>query len=158
MIVHVKQYRKQENIDLLMSYVSQPVATNYLHIPGKTNLESAYETFVNKALVRVCPRSVSPSEELIKDEANGYTLALEGVSCRDHKGISAPLPPMNPDMQYIMPLEDCGAFALNVKGWKQFEHDPLTGSCVVYQEDCPEDKMFTGEANVYLPLKVAPMV
>lgn len=31
MIVHVMQYRKQDNIDLLMDYASQPAATNYLH-------------------------------------------------------------------------------------------------------------------------------
>ena len=53
---------------VIIDYASQPAANNYLHIDGKTNLEGAYSTFVNKALVSVCMRPRVTSAELAIDE------------------------------------------------------------------------------------------
>ena len=76
--------------------LQQPAANNYLHIDGKTNLEAAYETFINKVLVSVCPGSVSPSNELAMDEVRGFMLETEAVNGFGEQGVNAPMPPVRP--------------------------------------------------------------
>eukprot|EP00929_Paragymnodinium_shiwhaense_P099365 TRINITY_DN609_c0_g1_i1.p1 TRINITY_DN609_c0_g1~~TRINITY_DN609_c0_g1_i1.p1 ORF type:complete len:1079 (-),score=306.41 TRINITY_DN609_c0_g1_i1:261-3497(-) len=54
-IVHVQPFRKQEMVELLKGYASNPWRGNYLHIPGKEALKEGYESYATSVLSMLCP-------------------------------------------------------------------------------------------------------
>jgi len=61
MIAHVQASRKDDIVELLKGYASEPWSRNYRHIPGKKMLASAYESYVTSQLADLCPKLISPS-------------------------------------------------------------------------------------------------
>ena len=58
MIVQAKSFPKEENIELMKEYVSDPADVNYLHIGGKKVLKTSYNAYATELLIRSCPRTV----------------------------------------------------------------------------------------------------
>jgi hypothetical protein len=61
MVVHVKTFPEQHNMDILKGYVTEPAEVNYLHIGGKKALEESMDAFVTKLVVQACEDVQSPS-------------------------------------------------------------------------------------------------
>eukprot|EP00928_Gymnodinium_smaydae_P022583 TRINITY_DN18918_c0_g1_i1.p1 TRINITY_DN18918_c0_g1~~TRINITY_DN18918_c0_g1_i1.p1 ORF type:complete len:626 (-),score=188.30 TRINITY_DN18918_c0_g1_i1:89-1699(-) len=58
-MVHVKSFPKEDDVDLMRGFASEPVSAHYVHVPGKKKLREAYDAFATEVLVRLCPSAVS---------------------------------------------------------------------------------------------------
>jgi uncharacterized protein YegL len=144
-MVHVKEFRKPENVELLRGYASFPPETNYIHIPGKDNLKQAYPKFVTEVLARLCPRFESPSATQAADNARGFSLVREAQMCQDKGGISGGPSTMIPRAG----PEPCLKFAESVGDWKEFATDG-NATCVVFKKEC-SSYGDDAASNVYKP-------
>jgi len=133
MMVQIKAVQNEENADFLKSkIVSQPWDTNFMYIPGKKALKSAYDKFASEALVLACPEAESPSLIATANEAQGFVLKAAGMVC-----VGAPA-----DKSNQASPEACKAKAEGLN-WDTFAFKPDsfyegTGDCLVFTKPCSE--------------------
>ncbi len=56
-----QEFVVKDDVDLIKSYVSLPVESSYIHIPGKRALKREEAEYATKALVMTFPLAESPS-------------------------------------------------------------------------------------------------
>jgi len=67
----------QDETDAIHHWTSHPWQTNYEHIPGLLEAETAQAIYLQKVLVKFCPAAYSPSLQLKIDDTAGYTMIKE---------------------------------------------------------------------------------
>jgi hypothetical protein len=66
-----------ESLQLLKKWASQPWETNYERIPGLLALEHNKDMFAGKLVAKFCSKSMSPSQQLQKEEQESYMMIHE---------------------------------------------------------------------------------
>lgn len=135
MIVHVKEFPKKENIELLQNWVSEPVDVNYMYIPGKKYLKGAYEDEAKKLVVRSCPLAISPQKTMASDMNRGYMKVRVGEVCT-----------VKPIQQEEMKrLSWCfGDTRFAGADVRTFAFNEETGDCQIYSGTCEDYKPANG--------------
>merc|ERR1719436_1450744 len=82
---HDGPQRGEEN--LMLEFASKPEATNFVLIPGFADLAAQPDLFVQRVLVKICPKSHSPSREMYLVNDRGYMIIHEGGYPTDSCGV-----------------------------------------------------------------------
>merc|ERR1719327_768515 len=72
---------KGEELNLMKKWASSPWETNLVHVPGLEVLEADSAVFAQKALVKFCPKAISPSMTENEEMELGYMLVRENGLC-----------------------------------------------------------------------------
>merc|ERR1719267_298960 len=68
---------KGEEMKLMKQWASSPWETHLVHVPGLLPLSADESIFAQKAIVKFCPESLSPSAVTVQEKAQGYLLIRE---------------------------------------------------------------------------------
>lgn len=72
---------KGEEMKLMKQWASSPWETHLVHVPGLLPLAADENIFAQKAIVKFCPESLSPSGVTVQEKAQGYMLIRENGRC-----------------------------------------------------------------------------
>jgi len=81
MFAHVQRFRKQEMAELLKGYASDPWSGNYIHIPGKSKLKSAYNAYATQVLGDLCNVFEPPRPKIGPCSATDGSAASTAYPC-----------------------------------------------------------------------------
>lgn len=68
---------KNDHLDVLKTWATQPWETNYERIPGFQALKYNPDTFAQKLVSKFCPKAISPSSMKTEEETNRFMLVHE---------------------------------------------------------------------------------
>eukprot|EP00747_Dinoflagellata_sp_TGD_P154132 gnl/TRDRNA2_/TRDRNA2_177468_c6_seq19.p1 gnl/TRDRNA2_/TRDRNA2_177468_c6~~gnl/TRDRNA2_/TRDRNA2_177468_c6_seq19.p1 ORF type:complete len:174 (-),score=35.22 gnl/TRDRNA2_/TRDRNA2_177468_c6_seq19:179-700(-) len=137
-IVHVKSLPSKESVELMKSYASQPWQSNYVQIPGKAALKSAYGSWVDQVIVEACPLAESPSMLDAAAQMDGFRKTFEFANCGD--GIA---------QAFVESPGACNTYAASMTdSYKSFAYGK--GHCLVYDDSCEQYRK-NSTYNVYVP-------
>jgi uncharacterized protein YegL len=80
-MVGIAEYPKSDNWQLMQELASQPAETNSVRVPGINALQDGGGAFVEEALTKFCPASMSPSLNLKEEKSQGYILVRKEGYC-----------------------------------------------------------------------------
>jgi uncharacterized protein YegL len=80
-MVGIAEFKGSDEWKLMKELASQPSGTNTVHVPGINALQDGAGPFVEEALTKFCPESLSPSQTLQKEEARGFILVRREGYC-----------------------------------------------------------------------------
>lgn len=73
--------QKGKDYEVLKRFSSHPHSSSLLYVPGLAALDTNQDVWTEKAVVKFCPASVSPSLQRQADEARGYQLVASHSKC-----------------------------------------------------------------------------
>jgi hypothetical protein len=77
----IAEFPGSDGWQLMRELASQPAGTNSVRVPGVNALQDGGGAFVEEALVKFCPASVSPSRTVQEEKAAGYMLVRKNGYC-----------------------------------------------------------------------------
>jgi hypothetical protein len=80
-MVGISEFPGSDQWKLMTELASQPAFTNTVRVPGIDALQDGAGAFVEEALVKFCPASMSPSMNLKEERAQGYILVRKAGYC-----------------------------------------------------------------------------
>jgi hypothetical protein len=80
-MVGIAEFPGNDNWQLMKELASQPAFTNTVRVPGIDALQDGAGAFVEEAIVKFCPASMSPSLNLKEERAQGYILVRKAGYC-----------------------------------------------------------------------------
>jgi hypothetical protein len=80
-MVGISEFPGSDAWQLMQELASQPAFTNSVRVPGIDALQDGAGAFVEEALVKFCPASMSPSLNLKEERAQGYILVRKAGYC-----------------------------------------------------------------------------
>lgn len=79
--IGIAEFPGSDQWKLMQEMASQPAETNTVRVPGLDALEDGGGPFVQEALTKFCPNSISPSMAVQTEESQGYMLVRKGGYC-----------------------------------------------------------------------------
>jgi uncharacterized protein YegL len=80
-MVGISEFPGSDEWQLMKELASQPAFTNTVRVPGIDALQDGAGAFVEEAIVKFCPASMSPSLNLKEERAQGYILVRKAGYC-----------------------------------------------------------------------------
>merc|ERR1740139_196619 len=80
-MVGIAEYPGSDEWQLMQTLASQPAFTNTVRVPGIDALQDGAGAFVEEAIVKFCPASMSPSLNLKEERSQGFILVRKAGYC-----------------------------------------------------------------------------
>jgi hypothetical protein len=80
-MVGIAEFPGSDEWQLMQSLASQPAFTNTVRVPGIDALQDGAGSFVEEAITKFCPQSMSPSMTLKEEKKLGYMLVRKAGYC-----------------------------------------------------------------------------
>jgi len=148
--VHVQQTPEFSEVELFKRYASRPWQTNYVNIPGQSELTSRLQEMVTQVVAEICPRAESPSKQAALDTQAGFKLVLENKNCISAVGKAT-------FTNRVASAQDCYNYAVQqaVDDFDMFALENSDGSdlkeCSVYKS-C-KNTTVNGTFSLYEPIR-----
>jgi hypothetical protein len=84
--VGIAEFPGSDEWQLMQEMASQPSDTNTVRVPGIDALEDGGGPFVQKAITKFCPNSMSPSMTIENEKRSGFMLVRKGGYCGGELG------------------------------------------------------------------------
>jgi uncharacterized protein YegL len=80
-MVGISEFPHSDEWELVKQLASQPAATNAVRVPGIDALNDGAGAFVEEAIVKFCPASMSPTLALKEERSQGFMLVRKAGYC-----------------------------------------------------------------------------